>query len=422
MKARTRAQAVGISSALALSLVLTACGGHDDDTAAGDRHGTVALAGKKGAGPAKPAPRGSGSKLPYDFNGDGAPDLVLDQLAHKGLGDDPGIGIVYGRKGHGLDPATRQLLSPAKYAAPVKGQTPATFGAETSCDLDRDGYADLVVSTDPPYDGQGNPPVPVQILFGSPTGISGRGVSLRIPAKARFGNDWPDQPVCGDFDGDGKDDLVVHASAGGLTYLPGPFTRTGASRGTPRLVRAGVGTVPVGPAADVDGDGTDDVLVRDYSGFARSAVVYGGPDGPARVGTRYPKSASVAFGPFGTAVLTHRTGLTLYGRQGTPGRTVKVEGMVLATANRDDLVVFAGDDDPVRLLRGGTKLLPGSLGTGRVLAVADYDGDGHDDVVLQRTSTSAKGDTDKVTVLPGTAGAELVDRRPTLTFSTTEIR
>lgn len=74
----------------------------------------------------------------------------------------------------------------------------------------------------------GPAPVPLQILFGSPAGLTGRAVELVIPAAARAGNDWPDQPVCGDFDGDGAEDLVVHASDGRLSYLRGPFTRKGA--------------------------------------------------------------------------------------------------------------------------------------------------------------------------------------------------
>ncbi|NEB79226.1 VCBS repeat-containing protein, partial [Streptomyces sp. SID14478] len=244
----------GALGVLVLAAALTACGGTDHQD---DARRPVALTGKQHTAP-RPIPHGSGSKVPSDFNGDGAPDLVLDDLAHDGLGDDAGIGIVYGAKGRGPVPGTRQLLSPTKFAAPTKGQVPAAFSSEATCDLDRDGFADLVVSTDPPYDGQGTPPVPLQILFGSPDGISGKGVKLTVPARARFGNDWPDQPVCGDFDGDGKDDLVVHASGGRLSFLPGPFTRSGTPRGTARLVQA-AGNVPAGPAADVDGDGTDDV-------------------------------------------------------------------------------------------------------------------------------------------------------------------
>ncbi|MCX4827983.1 VCBS repeat-containing protein [Streptomyces sp. NBC_00006] len=400
-----------------LAAALTACGGHDSDSAGTHRPATVA--GEQQRSAPLPVPRGKGSKLPSDFNGDGAPDLVLDDLAHDGLGDDPGIGVVYGRKGHGLVAGTRQLLTPAKYAARIKGQAPATFASEASCDLDRDGYADLVVSTDPPYDGQGMPPVPLQILFGSPTGISGKGVTLKIPARARFGNEWPDQPVCGDFDGDGRNDLVVHASGGRLSVLPGPFTRAGAPRGTTGIAQAS-GNVPTGPAADLNGDGTDDVLVRAHTGTARSAVALGGPNGFTK-GATYPAGTDAVFGRFGAAVLGE-AGLKLYAPGGRATRTVRVTGDRLAAADlngdgRDELAVSDASDGVHLIGSGKPRRAPAK---GHVIAVADYDGDGRDDLALQHTKGTT-GATDTVTVLTGNrTAATLVSGTPQLTFSTTE--
>lgn len=276
-------------------LLLTACGGSPAPSAPknGDAPPT-ALAGLAGA-ERHPVPHGTGSHTPDDFNGDGHRDLVLDDLvkpAADSHGDDAGIGIVYGSATRGLDPSVRQLLSAHTHAAKIGDTLPSAFDAEASCDLDRDGFTDLVVATDPPYNGIGRPPVPLQILFGSPAGLTGKAVTLRIPDRARFGNAWPDHPVCGDFDGDGKPDLAVTASAGRFSFLRGPFTRDGRPH-------AADGTVPgAGPAlsapeprTDTNDDGYDDLVytarAHEPGTTGKGTLLLGSPDGPGRPGGAY---------------------------------------------------------------------------------------------------------------------------------------
>jgi hypothetical protein len=385
-------------------------------------------------------PRGKGSRVADDFNGDGHRDLVLNDLV-KGPdelhGDDAGIGVVYGGgqgRGQGLVPGARQLLSPAEYAAPTKGQLPAAFDAEASCDLDDDGFTDLVVSTDPPYDGQGQPPVPLQLVFGSPKGLAGKAVTVRIPARARFGNDWPDQPVCGDFDGDGAMDLVVHASDSRISYLRGPFSRKGSPRaaGTPL---AAPGNVPVGPSVDVDRDGYDDVLVRaTASGESASSVVLGGPAGPTRTGVVFPAGSTVAFGRFGKgrgmdAAIGSGTGIALrYDAPGTlrgsiPGPFRPGASLASGDLDGDGLSDLAVAGDRLRIFKGRPKGLstasavtvaPGTGGTTQILAVADFDGDKRADLVVR----TYRGETkDTVAVFPGRKSG-LVAAEPEVTFST----
>ncbi|NBM21285.1 VCBS repeat-containing protein, partial [Streptomyces sp. GC420] len=238
-----------------------------------------------------PVPTGKGARSAAarpDFNGDGLRDLVLDELVRESShADDAGIGIVYGSVSGVLDPRTRQLLTPARNAAPTDGVVPAAFESEAVCDLDGDGYSDLVVTTDPPYDGIGQPPVPLQLLFGGPKGLTAKAVKLRIPARSRAGNEWPDQPVCGDFDGDGAADLTVTASAGQLSFLRGPFTRGGAPRAAaaPIPANATVLAAPE-PREDADGDGYDDLAVRAAAGKP-ARLLLGGPAGPGRAGGAY---------------------------------------------------------------------------------------------------------------------------------------
>jgi hypothetical protein len=379
-----------------------------------------------------PIPQGKGSKVADDFNGDGHRDLVLgDLVKEQSHADDAGIGIVYGGA-RGLTPGARQLLSPKRQAAPTKGQLPAVFDAEASCDLDKDGFTDLVVSTDPPYDGQGQPPVPLQILFGSPKGLNGRAVKLVVPAQARFGNDWPDQPVCGDFDGDGAEDLVVHASAGRLSYLRGPFSRKGA----PRKAGAPIpspGEVPTSPAADVNRDGYDDLLVRTAEGTGKSAVVLGGPDGPARTGVVLPAGIDVALGRFGKgkaldAAVGSMGGTSLrYDLPGAARGSVSTPGSVLDSGDfdGDGLSELVSSGTELRVLRGHSAgpsaagmvtVKPPAQGTTRVLTVGDFTGDGRADLVVR----TYRGETkDMIAVYPGTAKG-LVAVEPTVTFSTSE--
>ncbi|WP_405654661.1 FG-GAP repeat domain-containing protein [Streptomyces sp. NBC_00019] len=383
--------------------------------------------------PAKlPVPRGKGSEVADDFNGDGHRDLVLDDLVKaQEHADDAGIGVVYG-SARGLTPGARQLLSPAKQAVATKGQLPAVFEAEATCDLDGDGFTDLVVSTDPPYDGQGQPPVPLQILFGSPSGLTGKAVKLVVPARARAGNDWPDQPVCGDFDGDDAQDLVLHASGSRLTYLRGPFTKKGAPKAATAPVTA-PGELPTGPATDVNRDGYDDLVVRTADGTATSALVLGGPTGPTSTGTLLPAGIDVALGRFGKgkaldAAIGAMGGTALRYDLPTAGRaTLSSPGSMLDAADfdGDGLSELVSSGSRIKVFRGRTAGLstsgmvtvePGAVGTTRVLAVGDFDGDGRADLAVRTYQGETK---DTVAVFPG-AKKGLVSTEPTVTFSTSE--
>ncbi|MGW5734733.1 MULTISPECIES: FG-GAP repeat domain-containing protein [Streptomyces] len=440
-----RGGVAGTAAVVGCALLLAGCGGGDDGSGKADaRHRPVSMAGKGAA--QLPVPRGDGSKVDDDFNGDGAPDLVLDDLAHPDHGDDAGIGVVYGSES-GLRPGARQLLSARANGARTKGELPASFESEASCDLDKDGFTDLLVSTDPPYDGIGRPPVPLQILFGSPQGLKGKAVKLKVPAQARFGNDWPDQPVCGDFDGDGVSDLVLHASGARLTFLRGPFERSGAPRAAGKPLTAPGNDLVTGRATDVDGDGYDDVLVRkaaDASGAASSALVLGGPKGPAETGVLFPAGTDTAFGRFGKgkgmdAALAGPKGVALrYDVPGTLRGTLEAKNVAVDTGDLDgdglsELVLSGGGSGSggaageVRVFRGRTAGLdtnasalvnPSAEGTTEVLRIEDFDGDKRADLILR----TYRGDgEDTIGVYPGTR-TDLVSRKPRLTFSSAEIQ
>ncbi|MFG3152333.1 FG-GAP repeat domain-containing protein [Streptomyces sp. NPDC048219] len=430
---RSTRRATGGAAALGSLLLLVACGHGPSHTTGADGPTSTGPAPRAAqAPPLLPVPHGRGSTTPDDFNGDGHRDLVLNDLVKaESHADDAGIGIVYGSP-HGLVPGARQLLSPATHAARVQGRLPAVFEAEAGCDLDDDGFTDLVVTTDPPYDGQGRPPVPLQLLFGSPDGLTGRAVVLTVPDRARLGNDWPDRPVCGDFDGDGAQDLVLHASAGHLSYLRGPFTRQGAPHAAGAPLPS-PGEAPAGPAADVDRDGSDDLVVRASAGTGAAAVVLGGPAGPPRTGTTLPPGVDVALGAFGRgasldAAVGATTGTALRYDLPTGARsTLDVPGTILDAADfdGDGLSELVTSGTRVRVLpgretgsttRGAVTVTPAARGTARVLAVGDFDGDRRADLVVR----TYEGDTaDSVEVHRGAAEG-LVTGRASVTFSTSQ--
>ncbi|MFD5985597.1 FG-GAP repeat domain-containing protein [Streptomyces cyaneofuscatus] len=355
----TKAAAALAAGCVGLLLVLTGC----DSSSAADPSPSAADAknGDSAPVPAIPVPRGEGSRVPYDFNGDGHPDLVINDLVkapEDPYGDDAGIGIVYGTEDSPLDPAARQLLNARANAAKSGDTLPAAFDAEAACDLDRDGFTDLIVSTDPPYNGVGAPPVPLQILFGSPEGLTGKAVTVRIPAQARFGKEWPEHPVCGDFDGDGSTDLAVTASDGRISFLRGPFARTGAPAGATLLPDGTPYLYAPEPKADTDGDGYDDLVAtarpRTPGKAAKGTLLLGSADGPALPGGAYtfpaeklPEAPLRTKGTEGTKGTTRTTLLS----HGDFDGDKKADTVVRTyRGGREDLVALyaAGNtDDPV---------------------------------------------------------------------------
>ncbi|ROO90045.1 VCBS repeat protein [Actinocorallia herbida] len=190
----------------------------------------AALPGAAASAAARPA-------KPGDFDGDGRGDLVvLSPSLRKGKGP---LGVVTVRYGDGK----------VRHLSTRKGTTPAE--TSVSADFDRDGYADLATT--------GKAARGVTVVYGSAKGLSGRRAHLPVPhatpGAARL-------LAAGDFDGNGRPDLVATAGADTRVFLD---VRRGAPRANTEFPgESACAVTPV--AADVTGDGFDDLYLADRDG------------------------------------------------------------------------------------------------------------------------------------------------------------
>jgi hypothetical protein len=175
---------------------------------------------------AAPTAAAAPAKLADDFNGDGYRDLVMLGGSH---GKDGRVTVVYGTS---TGPGTRvQVLHQDSPGIPGSVEENDGWGtAATTADLDRDGYADLVVSS--PHENVGDIQARggLTVVWGSASGLgSGTGFNSPVPQEyPNQGDVFGEDVVTGDFDGDGDADLAVTSnSRAGVVLLKGPFTRTG---------------------------------------------------------------------------------------------------------------------------------------------------------------------------------------------------
>ncbi|WP_405734072.1 VCBS repeat-containing protein [Streptomyces sp. NBC_00028] len=200
-----------------------------------------------------------------DFNGDGYRDLAYSHY-YSGISGDDGwtggaVNIVYG-KASGLDTSHTQVVHQDSPGIPGTGEEDDYFGGSlTSADLNKDGYADLIVGNDSEHVGSAEYRGTVTIVWGSRTGLSG-GTSL-APRSGASGSQshFGSALAGGDFNGDGSPDLAV--IGGEETWLyRGPFTKSGTTGSVSKIDKVDQGWYSNGLAAGrVNGDGKTDLVV-----------------------------------------------------------------------------------------------------------------------------------------------------------------
>lgn len=355
---------------------------------------------------------------PYDFDGDGRPELVVGA---------PGL-VVSGHAAAGGLTVVRSTTRTKPRASDAKLVTQSTSGvagaseynddfgsAAASADFDGDGYADLAVGL-PGEDLSGAKDAgAVSILYGSKKGLTGtRSVQLAEPtgkaAGARFGTAL----AAADLDGDGYPDLAVGSPDQDVEASPGGAT----ARGTVTVLhggKAGISTAGsvrlrgVAGTSEPDTDFGSGLAVADVDADGRAdlVVLSGGRDTSDDDGD--PGSLSFCAGGAAGAP----TGCRRLVRDDTlRGGSAMVVGNVAGDA-RPEIVVGGGSDpqfDPghvevatlsgegARTTASVVQLDAHDLGVesggafGDALAIGDLGGDAHDDLVVGAWATDEGDD------------------------------
>ncbi len=290
-----------------------------------------------------------------DLNGDGKPDLAFTLINDPNSNYAPEVAVALGA-GDGTFGALTPYLAGGSDSLAI-------------ADMNGDGFPDIVASG-------------FTILFGD-----GKG---GFPHRADYWQEVAGSILLADFDGDGRLDILV--GTGSATAMTGPaiavlFARgSGVFAGPPISPDSGLpptyGFIQIQPAADFNGDGIPDLVVR---GSNSIDVLTGAGDGTFRQGFHYATGLGTYTGPLAVADMNHDGKLDLV-------VTIAIFGFGIGagTATLASTQVFLGNGEGTFQAQPVTTSVCCVTG----IAVADFNSDGQPDlaVLLHNLGVGPTGD------------------------------
>ncbi|MEV5841013.1 VCBS repeat-containing protein [Streptomyces sp. NPDC051985] len=413
--------------------------------------------------PAVPAAAVHGG-VPGDFNGDGYRDAVLPAPGANVSGNEAAgaVVVLYG-SASGLSTSRRRTITQNTAGVPGVSEAYDRFGAATAtADLNRDGYADLVVGS--PYEDtpKGTDSGAVTVLWGSRSGLTS-GTDLPSPSGStlHYGEDMAALSL-----GAGARTRVAVAGPDASVYFSGPFSRKGTfgsavsndntastlsvalgdlngdgvpdpASATDRMSGLSGGDVYANPAYGNELTGNGLVVASgDINGDGYADLVAGDPDEPGKAGVDGASGGRVLvwYGS-ATGIRTDAAPAQItQNTAGVPGASEKGDdfggSLTVADLNRDglaDIVVGSPYEDLARSRAGQVTVVPGrrsgALGTGSysfsqdtagvpgaaetddffgtTVSVGDIDKDGRPELFVG--AAGENGSTGAVWVFPGGA-------------------
>ncbi|WP_435212546.1 FG-GAP repeat protein [Streptomyces sp. bgisy034] len=363
-----------------------------------------------------------GAAAPYDFNGDGKPDLTVGVPGNT-VGGDARAGSVIIANGTATGPASTAVrIDQASPGVPGEPEVDDHFGQSlASCDFDSNGYADLAVSSPLEAIGTTEGAGMLTVHYGGSGGIYNSTTesfdedTANYPGAVGWDEIFTYSLATGDVNGDGYCDLAIgqpldnaggQPNAGTIKLMFG--TSTGLNAADTIQLDQSTASVPGAPeaedrfgeqlaVADVNGDGVGDLIsatigeqISGSSDRGSLHILYGPIENGAPASGGYVDSGNVTgIGEFaGSALAVGHFNDDEYAdvAVGVSDQEVGTKG----AAGR--LAVFYGGSQGlsatsrVKLFDQGSPGIAGGPESedyfASSLAAGDFDGDGTDDLVL----------------------------------------